>query len=127
MVEHSMAQPTVFLVDDDPIGRDSINQILQSEGISVEGYSASGMLLNPCEPSRPGCLVLDMYMENTNGLCLYRDLVKIGWQQPFIIITEHGEVSDIKGPVDTARDFSACCDFRHRIVVPFIIECCTDV
>ena len=89
-----MTKSTVFLAADDHVLRGSILQILQPKGIVVETCSASGLLLTTCELSRPGCLVLDMHLRNTDALYFYRDLVESGWRLPFIVITEHGKVSD---------------------------------
>ena len=86
--------PTVLLVEDDQEMRESIEWMLQKEGISVEAYSTPQALLDCYDPNRPGCLVLDLKLPGMSGVELWNELERIGGRHPFIVISGHGDVSN---------------------------------
>ncbi len=86
--------PTVLLVDDDQKMRESIEWMLRKEGISVEAYSTPKAFLDCYNPDRPGCLVLDSKLPGMTGVELWYALERLGGRHPFIVISEHGDVSN---------------------------------
>ncbi len=86
--------PTVLLVDDDQKMRESIEWMLQKEGISVEAYSTPKAFLDCYDPDRPGCLVLDSKLPGMTGVELRNALERLGGRHPFIVISEYGDVSN---------------------------------
>ena len=79
-------------MDDDPAVRDAVRQVVLSVGLSVETYSTSQEFLDKYDPSRPGCLVLDVRMPGRSGLDLQRELSQRGVALPIIIITGYADV-----------------------------------
>ncbi|HOW17537.1 MAG TPA: response regulator [Phycisphaerae bacterium] len=84
--------PTVFLVDDDPAVRESLQWLLESEGLRVEVYASGREFLDRYDPDRPGCLLLDVRMPGLSGLEIQERLAAEPISVPVIIITGHGDV-----------------------------------
>ncbi len=84
--------PTVFVVDDDQAVRDSLRWLFESINLKVEMFESAGEFLKACEPSRCGCLVLDVRMPGMSGLDLHESLAAHGITMPVIIITGHADV-----------------------------------
>ena len=84
--------PTVFIVDDDEAVRRSLRRLIASAGMAVEDYATAEEYADRCDPSRPGCLVLDVRMPGMSGLELQRMLQQKGMKIPVIIISGHGDV-----------------------------------
>ena len=59
--------PTVFVVDDDAAVRDSLIFMIQTVGLTVEGYPSAEAFLEAYHPDRPGCLVLKNLAALQNG------------------------------------------------------------
>ncbi len=86
------AAPTVFVVDDDPSLRRALARLIQSVGLPTEAYSGAHEFLEAYDPTRPGCLVLDIRMPGQDGLDLQQSLGRRGISLPVIFITGHGDV-----------------------------------
>jgi FixJ family two-component response regulator len=84
--------PTVFVVDDDPSVRASIQGLLKSEGLRSESFGTAEEFLRRKRPEGPSCLVLDVSLPGVNGLDFQRQLGDAGIQIPIIFITGHGDI-----------------------------------
>ncbi|MFW2367904.1 MAG: response regulator transcription factor [Desulforhopalus sp.] len=82
----------VFIVDDDPLIRDSIKQLIKSVGLQVSTFSSAREFLDGDIPDIPGCLILDIRMPQISGLELQDELNKQGLKLPIIFISGHGTV-----------------------------------
>jgi FixJ family two-component response regulator len=82
----------VFVVDDDEAMRDSIVCLLESANLSCRMFGDARAFIDSCEPSQPGCLLLDIRMPGMSGMELLAHLKSNGYSQPVIIITGHGDV-----------------------------------
>ena len=85
-------EPTVFVVDDDEAVRKAMDLLLESVGLNGQAYPSAEDFLKAYDPSRPGCLVLDVRMPGTSGLALQEKLTAKGIDIPIIFITGHGDV-----------------------------------
>ena len=83
-------EPTVFVVDDDPAILDSLAVLLQTLGLPAELYSSISEFLDAHDPSRPGCLLLDIRMPG-NGFSLLKELSARDSRLPVIVVTGHGD------------------------------------
>src|SRR5580700_3176119 len=83
---------TVFVVDDDPSVRRSIQGLLKSAGLRSETFGAAEEFLRNKRPEGPSCLVLDVSLPGINGLDFQRQLADAGIQIPIIFITGHGDI-----------------------------------
>jgi FixJ family two-component response regulator len=85
-------EPTVFVVDDDPSVRRSIERLIQSIGLEVQTFQSAREFLQRARPEGPACLVLDVRLPGLSGLDLQRELTNRGIQLPIIFITAHGDI-----------------------------------
>ena len=86
------AQPSVFVVEDDPDVRESLRDLLSSVKIPVKSYASATEFLDDYDPSAPGCLLLDVRMPGMSGLELQDKLCQQKIDIPIVIITGHGDV-----------------------------------
>lgn len=81
-------RPTVFVVDDNPVGRDSLRFLLESAGLPVETYESGVAFLRQPPVGRIGCVVLDLRMRGMNRLDLEARLAKVAKAKlPVIMIS----------------------------------------
>lgn len=82
----------VFVVDDDPSMRRSLDSLLRSVGHEVRLYSSAPEFMQASRPDVPGCLVLDVRLPGMSGLAFQQELANAGIALPIIFITGHGDV-----------------------------------
>lgn len=83
---------TVFVVDDDPSMRRSLESLLRSVGHDVRLFSSAPEFMQAVRKDAPGCLVLDVRLPGMSGLAFQQELTKAGVTLPIIFITGHGDV-----------------------------------
>ena len=88
----SEANPTVFVIDDDPDVRASVGRLLRSLGIDVQLFGSIPDFLGSPQHDGPTCLVLDVRMPGQSGLDLQRELARSDRNIPIIFITGHGDI-----------------------------------
>lgn len=90
------AEPTVFVVDDDPAVREGVSSLLRSTGLRVAEFDSAQRFLDEGlraeDGQEPSCLVLDVRMPGMTGLDLQRELVRRGVPTPIVFITGHGDI-----------------------------------
>src|SRR5215467_13596695 len=84
--------PIVFIVDDDPNVRRSIQDLLSSVSLRSEAFATPQEFLDSRRADCPGCLVLDVRLPGMSGLDCQRKLAEAGVTIPIIFITGHGDV-----------------------------------
>jgi two-component system, LuxR family, response regulator FixJ len=85
-------EATIFVVDDDQGCRDSLAALLRASGMRVQTYASAQAFLEAYEPSRLGCLLLDVRMPSISGLDLQERLAARGAKLPIILMTAYGDV-----------------------------------
>ena len=85
-------KPTIFIVDDDPSVRDSMELMLKSVEFNVKTFVSAQDFLTANLQEGPGCLILDVRMPGMSGLDLQEKLVSTKTPLPVIFITGHGTV-----------------------------------
>jgi two-component system, LuxR family, response regulator FixJ len=112
-----MDEPTVFVVDDDKGVRRSLTALGRAHGLAVEAYASGEDFLAAYDPSRPGCLILDVRLAaGKNGLDLQDELRRRGHDLPIIVMTGYGNVSA------SVRSFrGGAVDFLEKPVVPRVL------
>jgi len=95
IVKSTMTKPTVFVVDDDDGMRKSLGRLLKSAGFHEECYGSAEEFLDQHDPSRPGCLVLDVCMDEMTGLELQEELNNRAVTMPIIIISGYADVPNV--------------------------------
>ncbi|MGQ0676262.1 MAG: response regulator FixJ [Rhodospirillales bacterium] len=114
--------PVVFVVDDEPAVRDSLNALLGTYGFTVESFASGRELLDRVRGRPAGCVVADVRMPGIGGIALQRELKRRDIPLPVVIITGHGDVpmavealkagavDFIEKPIDDARLVSSIRD-----------------
>ena len=87
-----MADPTVYIIDDDEAVRDSIKELVKSVNLNAEIFMSANSFLDIYTADKVGCLVLDVRMARMSGLVLQKRLNEMDATLPIIFITGHGEV-----------------------------------
>jgi len=82
----------VFVVDDDAAMRRSLEDLIRSVGLEVEGFPSAQEFLRRKRPDVPGCLVLDVRMPGLSGLDLQKRMLEAAMEIPIIFITGHGDI-----------------------------------
>jgi len=88
----SADRAVVFVVDDDPSMRRSLETLLRSVGHEVRVFSSAQEFMQAERPDAPGCLVLDVRLPGMSGLTFQQELAKAGVSLPVIFVTGHGDV-----------------------------------
>jgi FixJ family two-component response regulator len=82
----------VFIVDDDPNVRRSVQDLLSSVALRSEAFATPQEFLDGKPTDAAGCLVLDVRLPGMSGLDFQRKLAEAGVTIPIIFITGHGDV-----------------------------------
>lgn len=84
--------PMVFVVDDDPQVRASIQGLLKSAGLRSECFETAEQFLRRQPPDGPSCLIVDITLPGISGLDFQQQLKEAGRQIPIVFITAHGDI-----------------------------------
>ena len=82
----------VFVVDDDPLVRDSVADLLGSAGFAARTFGSATEFIQAKRPDVSACLILDVELPGLSGLDLQTDLAKSGIEIPIIFLTGHGDI-----------------------------------
>lgn len=107
------AEPTVFVVDDNPGLRRSLQSLLEAAALPVETYASAEEFLDHYDVQRPGCLVLDVRLRGQNGLDFQEELRRQQMTLPIIVMTGYGDV-----PTSVRAFKGGAIDFLQKPVPP---------
>ena len=79
--------PTVFVVDDDPEMRESLELLLLAETFRVETYDSADAFWEVFHPERRGCVILDLRMPVMDGLDLLERLTECDHGLSVIVVS----------------------------------------
>ncbi len=92
-----VSQPTdreiVHVVDDDASLRGALEELFFSVGLAVQTYPTARDFLNAALPDKPGCIVIDIRLPDTNGLEFQAQLTELGVRLPVVMMTGYGDIS----------------------------------
>ncbi|HED17884.1 MAG TPA: response regulator, partial [Gammaproteobacteria bacterium] len=60
--------PTVSIIDDDRLARESLKWLAESAHLSVHEFECGHDFLDQFDQRKPGCVVLDVRMPDINGM-----------------------------------------------------------
>ena len=86
------AEPTVFIIDDDPAVRQALTVLVRSMHLRAEAYESAQQFLDAFDSTRPGCLLLDVRMPGVSGLELLERLSRDDLRLPAIVMSAYGDV-----------------------------------
>jgi two-component system, LuxR family, response regulator FixJ len=84
----------VYVIDDDPAMRDSLDFLLGAAGFNVRLFDSAQLFLNEFPSLEAGCVVTDIRMPGMDGMELLRHLNGASGVRklPVIVMTGHGDV-----------------------------------
>lgn len=82
----------IRIVDDEDDVREALAMMLRIEGWNAKTYPSARAFLVEDDPSRPGCLVLDVRMPAMTGLELQREMAERGIALPIIFLTGYADI-----------------------------------
>ena len=92
----------VFIVDDHPVFRAGLKEVIESDGqFCLAGEAADGAAaLGQIRLSRPDVAVLDIHLPDMNGLDLLRSLRLLSHPPAVMVLTMHDEESTFNAAMD---------------------------
>jgi two-component system response regulator FixJ len=101
-----MANPAVFIVDDDDSFSRAIARFLRASGHETRTFGSAREFLLQLRPEMRGCLLLDLEMPGLNGLELQENMIGAGIAMPIVFLTGHGDIpSTVRAMRRGAEDF----------------------
>ena len=103
-----MAEPTIFIVDDDAANRDLLEALMDTVGLQSRSFRDAQEFLNQLEydPNGIGCFLLDIRMPGMSGMELQQELISRAVEFPIVFITGHGETETaVQAMKDGAFDY----------------------
>jgi FixJ family two-component response regulator len=85
--------PTVYIVDEDALARSAVCQSAGMMNLRCEEYASGQAFLDALDPSRPGCVLMELKIPDLNGFELQRRLASQAPALPVVFITRHATVS----------------------------------
>lgn len=83
---------TIYVVDDDPAMRDSLEFLLGTAGFEVNSFETATAFLAALPRLEFGCVISDLRMPGMDGMELLRHLAARRKPLPILIMTGHGDV-----------------------------------
>lgn len=108
-----MAVESILVVDDEPLVRDLLNEVLKREGYRVtlvkDGHSA----LKRIKENHFDLVVTDVKMPGLDGLTLLKEIKKVSPSTFVMVITAYGSIEDA---VQAMKE--GACDYLTKPVIP---------
>lgn len=82
----------ILIVDDDAAVRRSLEDLIGSVGLEVEGFASAQEFLRRKRSDVPSCLILDVRLPGLSGLDLQKGMMEAAMEIPIIFITGHGDI-----------------------------------
>lgn len=86
------APPLVYVVDDDPVIRASLEDLLSSEGYRVQKFVSGAEFLANCDSEAASCALVDMRMPGLDGLEVQEEIARRNMPTGTVIITGYADV-----------------------------------
>ena len=114
--------PTVFVIDDDPGIRASIQGQLNAAGLRAEGFETAEQFLQREPSDSPSCLILDVSLPGINGLDFQQQLRNAGLDIPIIFLTAYGDIPmSVKAMKSGAVEFLTK-PFRRQVLLDAVLQ-----
>jgi FixJ family two-component response regulator len=102
----NMAEPCVYIIDDDPDVRGALDSLFRSAGLKSAQFDSTEAFLAAGPPTGPACLVLDIRLRGEDGLEFQERLKRSGVNIPTVLMTGHGDIPmTVRGMKAGAVDF----------------------
>lgn len=81
----------VYVVDDDPLLRPALVELLEQSGYAAPTFASGEAFLSALPKLSPGCIIVDIFMRGMSGLDMQRRLLASGCRWPVIVLTGHAD------------------------------------
>ena len=85
----------VHVVDDDEPTQDLLRLLLNTVGLKTTAYSLPSIFIEKFDPARPGCVILDLRMPESNGIETLTWLRTRARTIPVIFVSGHGDLATV--------------------------------
>ncbi|WP_294333363.1 response regulator [uncultured Sphingomonas sp.] len=85
--------PLVRIVDDQFSVREAVVDLFASVGLAARGYASVAEFRQVDDPTRPGCIVLDVRMPGSSGFDLLATMTAEEQTLPVVFVTGHGDIA----------------------------------
>ena len=107
----------VHVVDDDDAIRRSLDFMLSTAGYKVWRWEDAAAFLKGADRFNPACALIDVRMPGLDGLELQREMLRLGYNFPVIVLSGHGDISmAVKAVQAGAIDFLEKPSDRHDVL-----------
>ena len=83
--------PRIYVVDDDLHVLSAFRRLLETRGYDVVTYNSANEFLDRHDSRTPGCVLLDIGMEELDGLETQRKMLELGVSHPIIFVTGYDD------------------------------------
>lgn len=84
---------TIHIVDDDPMIRETLRRLFESEGWIAATWPSAEAFLAAARPATDGCLIVDGLLPGQGGVALLETLRRMKIDIPAIVLTAHGDAA----------------------------------
>ncbi|MFN3603129.1 MAG: sigma-54-dependent transcriptional regulator [Leptonema sp. (in: bacteria)] len=84
----------IFVVDDDKNIQKSLKEILEDENYEVQVFSTGKACLKSLEKEKPSVILLDVWLQNEDGIEVLKEIKKMYPLQPVIMISGHATIEN---------------------------------
>lgn len=92
MIQSMAAERFIYVIDDDPAIRRSLERLLDAAGFQVASYATPKAFLDIADKLVGGCVLRDLRMPEMDGFEVYARLQLINSHLPVIVVTAQGDV-----------------------------------
>ena len=83
----------VYIVDDDPVIREELIELVSGEGYQAYGFAAGGTFLSAAGELAPGCVILDQNLPDITGIELLEQLIGARSAHHVLMLTGVGRIT----------------------------------
>lgn len=83
---------TVFVVDDDRGGRETLTALVRIMGVQTKAFPTAEAFLAESVHRQPGCVIADLRMPGLSGIGMLKTMRRDGNQMPLILVTAYADV-----------------------------------
>jgi len=98
-----MEQKLIYVADDEPNIRETIQEFLESEGYKTEGFGSGDLLLEKFKTLPADLIILDVMMPGSNGFVICKELRKIS-KVPIIVVSARDADLDYATALELGSD-----------------------
>ena len=91
-VNENLAEKTILIVDDEDDVRESVREVLSDEGYRVVDTGDGTRVLRMIEEEKPGLVLLDIWMPQTDGIGLLKEIKNKEPDINVVMISGHGNI-----------------------------------